>query len=629
MEKWINNPFYYACIVTVLPPFLLYQLSLSKKPTLNQRFKLTTAQLKAALEENQELRAFAAGLAERNGSLNHQVDFLQRQSLELLAEIGSLREAAAEKDTTIVLLNQAHNDLSELIVLKDSLLSNARQTIDKQIRQLAKQAKGLEKLNPLRYERHLLVKDKYCSKSERSHEPAVMPDEAGQGLSPEEWADIKLQFAKTGRAKIVKSTPGILDQGLPVRTVVIKQDNIPEGQIDVGTKTTYSLVHHKAWVEVLETIRHVYMEEDKGNLKHKEVSLRLLNARPFRCNADISMLVQLLMDKFIYHTPLKRQIERFKHIGVQLAYNTVNDWTNKTIRRFRKLYQAMLREAIKGGYLHCDETGFLVIDKSKEYGRKAHRSQMWVLVNPLQNFSCFHYSKGRGHNDICQLLDGFTGFLHTDGYSTYNKFGSQPGVKHGKCMIHARRYFINVQDMQFKAKGKQFKKAYHVLKTFINPLYAIERKCIEDDLDFDQITEVRQKYSVPILEAFHKWLLEHQHKVKPDTPLGKAIKYTMKIWDGLMLYTTDGMLLPDNNCAERQIKPLALGRKNYLFAGSHDAATNAAIMYTFFGTCKLQSIDPEAWLTYVLNNLDTYPEDKLADLLPQNWKHRLANKAVA
>jgi len=267
-----------------------------------------------------------------------------------------------------------------------------------------------------------------------------------------------------------------------------------------------------------------------------------------------------------------------------------------------------------------------VIDKSKEHGRKAHRAQMWVMLNPLQSFVCFRFSKGRGHNDISEMLDGFTGFLHIDGYATYNKFGNQPGVKHGKCMIHCRRKYVNVIDAHIK---RQSGLSFYVIRTFINPLYAIERKCIDEDLDFDQITEIRQKYSVPILKAFHKWLTGHQHKVKPGTPLGKAIQYTLKIWDGLMLFTTDGMLLIDNNIAERQIRPVALGRKNYMFAGSHDAAPNAAIMYTFFNTCTMQGIDADAWLTYVLTNIDTYPKDRLADLLPQNWKHRLAGKVAA
>lgn len=578
------------------------------------------------LEENRELKAHVAYIEDRNKSLANDTDYLGQKLVTHLQERSALQQLLDEKDAAIALLRQSNGDLSEKIILKDELITNLNQTIQQDKKRLAKYAKA-EDLDNIRYQRHLLIKEAgFCAKSERSHKPTLMPADGDQGLSPEEWTDMKAQFARHGSGKIVKSTPGILEQGLPVKRVEVRPASIPENHIFVGTKTTHALVHHKAWVEVLETVQYVYMEEDKENLKHKQVALGLLNARPLKCMADISLLVQILMDKYIYHSPLKRQIERFKHAGVRLAYNTVNDWANKTIRRLGPLYQLMLREAIKGGYLHCDETGFLVIDKSKEHGRKAHRAQMWVMLNPLQNFVCFRFSKGRGHNDISEMLDGFTGFLHTDGYTTYNKFGNQPGVKHGKCMIHCRRKYINVIDAHIKLQSRL---SFYVIEKFINPLYAIERKCIDDDLDFDQITEIRQKYSVPILKAFYKWLTGHQHKVKPSTPLGKAIQYTLKIWDGLMLFTTDGMLLIDNNCAERQIRPVALGRKNFLFAGSHDAAPNAAIMYTFFNTCQMQGIDADAWLTYVLNNIDTYPKDKLADLLPQNWKHRLAGKAAA
>jgi transposase len=161
-----------------------------------------------------------------------------------------------------------------------------------------------------------------------------------------------------------------------------------------------------------------------------------------------------------------------------------------------------------------------------------------------------------------------------------------------------------------------------VLKNFINPLYAIERKCRSEGLSFDEVTEMRQKYAVPILNAFREWLATERTKVKEHSPMAKAIEYTLRLWDGIMLYTTDGMLSIDNNCLERAIRPIALGKKSWMFAGSHDAAPNAAVMYSFFGTCKLHGIDPETWLTDVLNRIAHTPKEKLADLLPQYWKRR-------
>jgi len=139
-------------------------------------------------------------------------------------------------------------------------------------------------------------------------------------------------------------------------------------------------------------------------------------------------------------------------------------------------------------------------------------------------------------------------------------------------------------------------------------------------MGLDQIYAQRQKYAVPILEAFHIWLLQQQKKVIPRSAIAIAINYFLNNWKGLTLYVSDSLMQIDNNILERQIRLVAVTRKGFMFAGSHDAAQNAAIIYTFIASCKLQGIDPEEWLTDVLLRLPKQPKDKLADLLPQSWK---------
>lgn len=280
----------------------------------------------------------------------------------------------------------------------------------------------------------------------------------------------------------------------------------------------------------------------------------------------------------------------------------------------------------KGIYIKSDPKYVLrrvfTIDKAKEGKNKLHRGYMWVMFNHLQGLVAFKYARGRGHEDIDDILSDFTGYLSTDGYGAYDKYGRQKNVIHLKCLSHCRRYFKD-------SVKTDPKRATYVLEKYFAPLYLIEQRCRDENMDWDQIAETRQKYAVPILGAFHKWLLENQPRVKPDTPIAIAINYIIKRWKEVTAYCSEGFLAIDNNGVERMIRDLALSRKNWLFAGSHDSAANIAVMFSLFGTCKLQGIDPEEWLIDVLNRIDTCPQDKLFELLPKQWKKNRQKKAAA
>ena len=154
----------------------------------------------------------------------------------------------------------------------------------------------------------------------------------------------------------------------------------------------------------------------------------------------------------------------------------------------------------------------------------------------------------------------------------------------------------------------------------IQLLYEIERKSRQQDLDFEQIKDLRQEKAMPILRDIENWLHNNANKVLPKSAIGKAIAYTSKLWTRLKSYTNDGRFEIDNNRIENTIRPLALGRKNYLFAGSHKSAQRIAMMYSFFATCKSNQVEPLAWLTDVLNRISEHKANKLKELLPQNWK---------
>lgn len=586
------------------------------KLTLRQENKLLKLRLADHLEREQGFVATIDSFSLRIRDLEEYSASQQELMLELSEDHVSKDTIIAGLRSHISFLEQDNASLREAVDQLHMINQELAGHVKADQALLAKQAKELEKLDSLRHARKVLSRELYGRKSERMRRNAMIRSGLqAMDLSEEDLTDAYAMYLKKGHVNIIREEiPGIREQGLPVKTFHKKPDNLPDGARWIGNNTSYKLVYHKAWTEVHETIHHIYIVDDKENIACKNISGRV-EPRPMKCRADISVLVQLLLDKYQYHLPIYRQLSRFAQAGVRLRESTVYDWSNKTIRLLQPIYQLMLREAIKGGILHCDETGLLVIDKSKELGKKSSRSQMWVMANPIQNFVVFQYAPGRGHKDISNVLGNFRGYLHTDGYTTYNKFGNRSNVHHGRCLTHCRRYF-------FLARDTNQQLADYALVKFFRPLYAIEAVCRKQNLTYDQITEVRQQHAVPILQAFHKWLLLQQQKVKPNKPIARAIKYTLRLWDGIMLYTTEGFLQIDNNLAERLIRDLAVGKKNWLFAGSHKAAPNAAIMYSFLGTCKLQGIDPEAWLTDVLSRIRQTPADKLADLLPQHWKHQ-------
>jgi hypothetical protein len=206
------------------------------------------------------------------------------------------------------------------------------------------------------------------------------------------------------------------------------------------------------------------------------------------------------------------------------------------------------------------------------------------------------------------MLKDFKGFLQTDGYSAYNNLKDPSDVTLLACMAHARRKFD-------QAKDNDRARADEALTMFAR-LYRIERQASEQGLDADARYTLRQQEAVPQLAELKAWLEKNKDQVVPKSAMGQAIHYTLSLWPRLVRYVDQGRFEIDNNLIENTIRPLALGRKNYLFAGSHQAAQQAAIVYSLLGTCKLNNINPQAWLNDTLTKLPDWPANRLHELLP-------------
>ena len=254
-----------------------------------------------------------------------------------------------------------------------------------------------------------------------------------------------------------------------------------------------------------------------------------------------------------------------------------------------------------------------VLDKNKK--GPAHRGYHWVYRSPTKRLVMFDYHEGRGREGPQGCLKDFKGYLQTDGYSVYEDFGNTPGITLLGCMAHARRKFD-------EAKDNDLVRAEYVLAQ-MQKLYAIERHAKSEALSDIEIVELRQEQAVPILLHLKEWMLENYKAVLPKSTIGNAMHYSLQRWDKLLVYITDGRLEIDNNLVENAIRPVAIGRKNYLFAGSHNGAHRAAMLYSFLGTCKINGVNPFEWLRDVLLKIQDHKITNLHELLPTHWNNKV------
>jgi transposase len=329
--------------------------------------------------------------------------------------------------------------------------------------------------------------------------------------------------------------------------------------------------------------------------------------------AGSSVINHLLISKYVDHLPLHRQIKMFSRIGMTLSDSTVNDWVKASIDLLVVLHDRLAQILLSSGYMQNDETPIKVLDSEKK--GQTHRGYFWVSHSPQQKVVVFNYSKGRSAQFPSEFLKDYQGYLQTDGYGVYDSFDQKNKITLVGCMAHARRYFIE--------SSSNDKKRSDYFVGQLQVLYKLEDTLRQANASPEEILDKRQKEALPILNQLEQWLKENITQVLPQSAIGKAIGYALTRWDKLMLYATDGKLLIDNNLIENQIRPVAVGRKNYMFCGSHESAQRAAIIYSLLGTCKLNNINPQEWLLDVLNKLPARKANNIDDLLPQNWNPNL------
>lgn len=396
----------------------------------------------------------------------------------------------------------------------------------------------------------------------------------------------------------------LLPAHLPREEEVIEPEGLEEGMKKIGEEVTEVLEHTPGRLYVRRIVRPKYV---KG--KEDGVHIGQLPSLPIpKGNAGPSLLAHIMVSKFVDHLPYYRQIQIFKREGVVLSDSTFNSWFNTTARLVEPLYDSLVKVVQNQGYLQADESPIKVQDGHKE--RATHLGYHWVYHAPREKLAVFDYQPSRSKQGPKAFLQNFKGYLQTDGYAAYNELGRGDDIVLLGCMAHARRYFQ-------KALDNDKERASYALK-LIQSLYAIERQAKEDS-ELDILT-LRKEKALPILKKWKQWLDQQQSQVLPKSSIGKAVNYSLNLWDRLMVYTENADFHIDNNLIENTIRPLTIGRKNYLFAGSHQAAQKAAMFYSFFACCKLHHVNPHLWLKNVLETIQDHSIKQIESLLPHLWK---------
>jgi transposase len=448
----------------------------------------------------------------------------------------------------------------------------------------------------------------YGSKRER-----FVPDGPGQGvlfdLEQQEVKPAEKEEITYSRGKPKKKRQPLrleLAAHLPRREKVIEPENLPEGAKRIGETITEILEYEPANIYVRKIIRPKYIVSSSD--EKTDIAIAPLPTLPIpKGNAGAGILSHILISKFVDHLPFYRQVQMFKRQGVTIAESTINGWFNATCRLLEPLYERLQENLLTTDYLMADETPIPVLTKDKP--GSTHKGYHWVYYDPVNKLVLFDYQKSRSREGPDEMLKDFSGYLQTDGYAGYTNLKNKDKITLLACMAHARRKFEH-------ARENDPLRSEEALRMF-GKLYEIERQARERGYDTQQIKQVRKEKADPVLEDMGHWLREQAQNVLPRSAIGGAISYTLSLWPRLVRYTEDGRFRIDNNLIENSIRPVALGRKNYLFAGSHQAARNAAMIYSFLATCKINDVEPFHWLKHTLEVIPDHPVNQLESLLPR------------
>lgn len=474
----------------------------------------------------------------------------------------------------------------------------------------------------------------FGQKTERTRLPKQPEDLVGslfeQELDPEEQARLDAEAAKAvaeqDKLIHVPAHDRRPRKAIDTSNLEVKEEHLyPEldnagDYTELAPEVTDSLVLVPRQMYIRRIIRHKYVLKNSLQVENPDRQAFRISALPpapiHKCMADASLLADIVISKYVYHLPFYRVIESYKELGVSLSSSTINDWFKAVVGKVKPLYDLLREHVLACDYIQVDESTLPVIDNEKH---RAVKGYVWSVVNVMTGDRFFFYEHGSRSTRVAMgLLKDFKGAIQSDGYVVYEHFEGIEGKKLLGCWAHARRKF-------FEARQENEKLANEAL-FYIGKLYDVEREAdaldeADKKPDYERRRKLREEKAYPEIKKFESWMEVNLFNCHPKSLMEDAISYTYKILKKLSLYVTDGRYKIDDNMVENSIRPLAIGRKNYLFCGDDDAAQRAAVVYSLLATCKAHGINGRDWLEDVLRRMPEYELGckDCSDLLPGNW----------
>jgi transposase len=329
------------------------------------------------------------------------------------------------------------------------------------------------------------------------------------------------------------------------------------------------------------------------------------------------LLAHVVTGKYADHLPLHRQEAMLARQGVELSRSTLCDWMAAAANLLTPLYAVMLTQVLRSRVVQTDETRVPVQEPGQT---KTKSGRLWVYLGDRdQPFTVYDYRPDKARDGPAAILADYAGFLQADAANVFDGLYLSGAITEVACWAHARRHFHEARDSDAARSAEALAR--------IRALYAVEDEATEEiaraNLDGDPADAVRRRLrrekSVPLLDGFAQWLTDIARDVLPKSPIGQAVAYAQRHWVALTRFTGHGFLNIDNNASERALRAVAVGRKNWLFAGSDQGGRTAAVLYTMTQTCRRHQVDPFAYLQDVLARLPGLPAERLPELAPHTW----------
>jgi transposase len=409
------------------------------------------------------------------------------------------------------------------------------------------------------------------------------------------------------------------DASVPVQEIVLANpavaELLPDAYEVIGEKVTYRLAQRPGAYVILKYVRPVIKRKDTAVLTCPPAPPAVFE----KSFADVSVIAGLLIDKFTYHLPLYRQHQRLVHAGIRLSRGTLTQWVQRAAELLEPIYHALLSSILQSQVLAMDETP---IKAGRQGQGKLHTGYFWPIYGD-QDEVAFPFAASRAQAVVREALGNFCGILVTDGYIVYDRFVQTVNrLVHAQCWSHTRRHFVDAE----RAEPRLVAEALERIGAFYKEEASIRARGLEAEAKLAH----RGEYTKPLVEAFFTWLKQTviTKVLLPSNPFAQAARYALEREAALKVFLAYPNVPLDPNHLEREIRAIALGRRNWLFCWTEVGAQHVGIIQSLLASCRLQGVDPYVYLVDVLQRIDTHPAFDVHLLTPRLWKQHFAENPL-